>query len=147
MWFPKKSIFLSLPIYAVLPSVVACFAETFQLTIIFCFAGIRSVMRERYNILGNFLQDFFTMLLLYPLAIIQMDEQMFAIDNTQTDFELVSAMKSQHMLTDINFAFSGLPRMPSRHAHLDKSANKRLELMHGQHGSLRLRPSVQNLPR
>ena len=38
--------------------------------------GIRSNMREKYAIHGNIFEDFFAMLLLYPLAAMQMDDHM-----------------------------------------------------------------------
>jgi hypothetical protein len=38
--------------------------------------GTRAHMREKYKILGNLGEDFFAVLLMYPLAAIQMEEQM-----------------------------------------------------------------------
>eukprot|EP00112_Aurelia_sp_Birch-Aquarium-sp1_P019540 Seg4846.3 transcript_id=Seg4846.3/GoldUCD/mRNA.D3Y31 product="hypothetical protein" protein_id=Seg4846.3/GoldUCD/D3Y31 len=38
-------------------------------------AGIRINMREKYKIDGNMVEDFFAMLLLYPLATVQMWDQ------------------------------------------------------------------------
>ena len=33
-------------------------------------------MREKYGIIGNLFEDFFAVLLIYPLAAVQMDEHM-----------------------------------------------------------------------
>ena len=42
----------------------------------FIFAlGIRNACREAYNISGNLYEDFFSCLLLYPMAAVQIDEQ------------------------------------------------------------------------
>ena len=38
--------------------------------------GIRANMREKYGINGNMFEDFFAVLLIYPLAAVQMDEHM-----------------------------------------------------------------------
>ena len=38
--------------------------------------GIRANMREKYGIIGNLFEDFFAVLLIYPLAAVQMDEHM-----------------------------------------------------------------------
>ena len=39
------------------------------------FSGIRNACREAYKIDGNLYEDFFACLLLYPLAAVQVDEQ------------------------------------------------------------------------
>ncbi|XP_001640076.2 glycine betaine transporter 1 [Nematostella vectensis] len=47
-------------------------------------AGIRLAVREKYAIVGNMVEDFFAVMLLYPLAAMQMDEQ---LDNSKTSSE------------------------------------------------------------
>ena len=37
--------------------------------------GVRGALRQAYKIDGNVIEDFFSILLVYPLAAVQMDEQ------------------------------------------------------------------------
>ena len=49
----------------------------FHVITAFIFAvGIRIACREAYNINGNLYEDFFSFVLLYPLAAVQIDEQL-----------------------------------------------------------------------
>lgn len=49
--------------------------------------GIRSSMREKYKIQGNMAEDFFAVLILYPLAALQMQVHMAAAEQFEKDAE------------------------------------------------------------